>query len=174
MASVTILMPVYNAEDYVEEAIKSILDQTFTDFKFLIINDGSIDGSENLIKQFIDERIIYVKHDTNLGLISTLNEGLNLATSKYIARMDADDISFRDRIEKQVAFMEANPQVDISGTWLSVLDTEKVVAHPASSEQCRVNLLQNTVLGHPSVIMRKEAITASILYFDDKALYAED
>ncbi|MDF2431619.1 MAG: hypothetical protein JWP44_1250 [Mucilaginibacter sp.] len=171
---VTVLMPVYNAEPYLKEAIQSIIDQTFTDYKFVIINDGSSDNSEDVIKGFKDERISYIKHETNTGLINTLNEGLDLAQSKYIIRMDADDISIPERFEKQVSFMESNPEIDICGAWLSVINTNQIITHPVTNEECKVQLLQNTVLGHPAAILRRELIVKNNLKFDKNALYAED
>jgi glycosyltransferase involved in cell wall biosynthesis len=167
-------MPVYNAGPYLKEAIQSIIDQTFSDYTLLLINNGSTDNSEEIIKGFEDERIHYVKHETNTGLIATLNEGLMLAKSKYIVRMDADDISLPGRFEKQVAFMEAKPDIDISGAWLSVINTNQIISHPPTNEECKVQLLQNTVLGHPAAILRRESIIKNNLKFDKQALYAED
>ncbi len=174
MSKVTVLIPVYNAGPYLKEALQSILDQSFTDYKLLIINDGSTDNSEEIINGFNDDRIWYIKHNTNTGLINTLNEGLTLAPSEYIIRMDADDISLPGRFEKQVLFMDANPDIAISGTWFDEMGTNKIVAHPVTNEECKVNLLQNTVLGHPTAILRRAAIIKSNLKFDKNALYAED
>ena len=95
---VTVLMPVYNAEEYLVEAIESVLNQTFRDFEFLIINDGSTDRSEKIIKTFTDERIRYIRNSKNLKIVQTLNKGLALAKGIYIARMDADDISLPLRL----------------------------------------------------------------------------
>lgn len=167
-------MPVYNGASFLREAIQSVLDQTFSDFSFLIINDGSTDKSDKIIKKFNDRRIRYVSHEFNRGLIATLNEGLELATGEYIIRMDADDISFPQRFEKQIAFMEANPDIAISGTSLSVIGSNELIAYPETNEACKVMLLYNTVMGHPSVIMRREQILAAGLKFDCTALHAED
>ena len=106
---VSILMPVYNSEKYLREAIKSILNQTFTNFELIIINDGSTDNSLKIIKSFKDNRIKIIKNKGNLGLIKTLNKGIDLAQGKYIARMDADDIAMPKRLEKQIAFFNENP-----------------------------------------------------------------
>src|SRR5215472_9201923 len=99
-------MPVYNGEKHLREAIDSILSQTFRDFEFLIINDGSTDGSVEIIASYRDPRILLVHNEKNLGLIATLNRGMDLARGEYITRMDCDDISLPRRLEKQVAFME--------------------------------------------------------------------
>lgn len=171
---VTVLMPVYNAECYLREAIESIIDQTFAGYKFLIINDGSTDNSENIIQSFDDGRIQYIKHERNRGLIATLNEGFELATSEYIVRMDADDISLLQRIERQVAFMDLNPDIAISGTWLSVINSGHVIAHPRKTDECKIKLLKDTVLGHPSVILRRAAVNKSEIKFSTDSLHAED
>ena len=97
-------MAVYNGEKYLCEAIESMLNQTYTNFEFLIINDGSTDTTEEIILSYKDERIRYIKNEQNLKLIASLNKGLVLANGKYIARMDADDISMLERLEKQVDF----------------------------------------------------------------------
>ncbi len=170
----TILMPVYNAGLYLGQAVQSILDQTYPNFTLLIINDGSTDNSGQLIRNFSDERIIYKEHSKNIGLIETLNEGIALCTSKYLVRMDADDVSLPDRLEKQLAYMEANPGIAICGSWFSLIDSGRIIQHPLTNAQCRIDLFQNTVMGHPTVIMRMDAVRNSNLLFDKTALYAED
>lgn len=119
---VTVLMPVYNGEKYLREAIESILDQTFTDFEFLIINDGSTDGSVGIVESYKDRRIRLVHNEKNLGLIASLNRGMELARGEYIARMDCDDISLPLRLEKQVVFMDAHPEIGVCGSWAKVID----------------------------------------------------
>src|SRR5690242_9380591 len=99
-------MPVYNASSYLREAIESILNQTYSNFEFIIINDGSTDNSLEIIRSYHDPRISVVNNETNLGIIKTRNKGLKLAKGKYIANMDADDISLSSRLEKQVQYLE--------------------------------------------------------------------
>jgi len=113
---VTVLMPVYNGEKYLNEAIDSILGQTFKDFKFLIINDGSTDGTADILKSYKDSRIKVTNNEKNIGLTKSLNKGLKMAKSEYIARMDADDISLPTRLQKQVEFMDSHPKVGVCGT----------------------------------------------------------
>ena len=105
MHRVTVLMPVYNAELFLSEAIESILRQTWSDFEYLIINDGSTDNSRKIISSFRDPRIRLVDNPSNLGLTKSLNKGLELAEGEYIARQDADDISHPKRLERQVQFL---------------------------------------------------------------------
>lgn len=101
---VSVVLPAYNAELYLKEAIDSVLSQTFTDFELIILNDGSIDRTEEIILSYNDSRIVYVKNEKNLGLIGTLNKGINLAKGKYIARMDADDICLPERFKNRLIF----------------------------------------------------------------------
>ncbi len=172
---VTVLMPVYNGEKYLREAIESILNQTFTDFEFLIINDGSTDHTEEIILSYNDERIKYVKNETNLRLIATLNKGLDLAKGKYIARMDADDISLPERLEKQVAFMEFNHSIGVLGTWVTTsgLDKNYDILFKKGVANIRFELFFHNYLHHPTVMLRSEVLRKSALYYDD-FLHAED
>ncbi len=119
---VTILMAVYNGEKYLNEAIDSILEQTYHDYEFIIINDGSSDGSGKIIQSYNDERIRFVNNERNIGLASTLNKGIKLSTSEYIARMDQDDISLPTRIEKQVAYLQKHKDVILLGTGCIEID----------------------------------------------------
>ncbi|MGZ3863964.1 MAG: glycosyltransferase family 2 protein [Bacteroidia bacterium] len=168
-------MPAYNQESYIGEAIKSILDQTFTDFEFIIINDGSTDKTEEEILKFKDERIVYVKNYTNLKLIESLNIGLRMARGKYIARMDSDDICMNSRLMKQVTFLENNPDVGICGSHLEVFGTESgIMRFPLTSEGLRLHLLITSCFGNNVVMMRKEIIEKHNLYFNKEYLHAED
>lgn len=114
---ISVVMPAYNAEKYIAEAINSILSQTFTDFEFIIINDASIDSTKEIIESFQDSRIILINNKQNQGVANSLNIGISAARGKYIARMDADDISLPKRFQTQFDFMEQNPNIDICGTW---------------------------------------------------------
>ena len=113
---VTVLMAVYNGEKFLKEAMESILTQTFTDFEFLIINDGSTDNSVKIIEEFNDPRIRLIHNEKNLKLIASLNKGISLAKGKYIARMDCDDISMPYRLEKEVDFLENSLEYGLVGT----------------------------------------------------------
>src|SRR5450432_2078787 len=89
---ISVILPAYNTEAYLGKAIQSLLDQSFRDFELLIINDGSTDKTEDIIRSFSDPRIVYIKNEQNYGLIDTLNKGIDISRGKYIARMDGDDI----------------------------------------------------------------------------------
>jgi glycosyltransferase involved in cell wall biosynthesis len=155
---VTVLMPVYNGEKYLREAIDSILNQTFKDFEFLIINDGSTDSSQTIVESYDDPRI-HLINQKNKGLSETLNIGLDLSNGEYIARMDADDISMNNRLSEQVSFMDKNRDVGICGTFAIIIDKNghgigRIVS-PQKHEEIKAQLLFNTSLAHPSVIFRK-------------------
>lgn len=174
---VSVLMPVYNGEKYLKEAIDSILNQTFADFEFLIINDGSTDTTEQIILSYEDARIRYAKNETNLKLIATLNKGIKLCKGKYIVRMDADDISALDRIEKQVEFMEKHPDVGLCGTWFERFDEtgKKGAAKYAPDHDviCYKHLYQ-IHLSHGTAIFRKSILDKLNFRFDKEYAHAED
>lgn len=175
MSKVTVLMPVYNGEKYLQEAIESILGQAFSDFEFLIINDGSTDESESIINSFSDSRIKYFKNEHNLGLIATLNRGLDMTQGKYIARMDQDDISLPERLEKQVAFMDSNQDVAVCGTWAKSIDENGKILSMMKSPSgilLKYNSWKPSPMIHPSVIMRKKLIKDFL--FNDNSINAED
>ncbi|EMG0007840.1 glycosyltransferase, partial [Acinetobacter baumannii] len=155
---VSVVLPAYNAELYLKEAIDSVLSQTFTDFELIILNDGSIDRTEEIILSYNDSRIVYVKNEKNLGLIGTLNKGINLAKGKYIARMDADDICLPERFKKQVDFLEKNNEIDLIGTNAIKInnngDRIGVINMPASDHDIKMMLFIQSPFIHPSIMGR--------------------
>ena len=165
---VTVLMPVYNAEAYLREAMDSILAQTLTDFEFLIIDDGSTDSSAGIVRSYTDRRIRLVQNERNLKLAATLNRGLALARGEYVARMDADDISLPERLARQVAFMDAHPAVGISGTWAEAFGEARFsMPNPTDSERIRAKLLFDSALVHPAVILRPTLLAQHGLAYRD-------
>lgn len=172
---ITVLMPVYNAGRYLREAIDSILSQSFTNFEFLIINDGSSDNSEEIIKSYTDTRIRYIKNETNIKLIATLNKGIDLATGKYIARMDADDTSENTRLQVQYEYMEQNPDVALCGSWFKMFgDKNIVVKYESDHNHIMAKMLYQCHFCHPSVIMRKQSVQSFAVKFDPFFIHAED
>ncbi len=158
MPKISVILPVYNAEKYLREAIDSILTQTFTDFELLLINDGSTDGSEAIILFYTDSRVVYVKNDVNRGLIFSLNKGIDIAKGEYIARMDADDISMPMRLEKQLSYLENNA-VDMLATTIKVIDKDgaplpywKQDVENITTSQIRSFLPKNNCIAHPTVM----------------------
>jgi glycosyltransferase involved in cell wall biosynthesis len=172
---ISVLMPAYNAEKYLREAIDSILGQTFTDFEFIIVNDGSTDASREIILSYKDRRIRLVGNEYNMGLIKSLNKGLNYAGGEYIARMDADDISLPERFAAQVSFMEKHPEIGICGTWVANIGkgSGKSWTPPIDDATIQCQLLFNVPLVHPSVMMRRSLFTDFDLLYADYP-HAED
>ena len=175
-ARVTVLMPVHNAGRYLREAVESILGQTFTDFEFLIIDDGSTDDSVEIVRSYHDPRIRLVRNDRNLGLTVSLNKGLGLIESPYVARMDADDISRPERLARQVRFMDANPGVGVCGSWVRFFSESNhdVWKLPASSEEIRCRQFHTVGVAHPSVLLRRELFAEHGLLYDPKCRYSQD
>lgn len=171
---VTILMGVYNGEKYLQPSMESMLAQSFSDFEFLIINDGSTDRSKEIIQGYTDSRIRYIENEQNLGLSATLNKGIELADGEYIARMDCDDISLPQRLEKQVAFLDQHPEVGIVGTWAQVLGSETVYKYPEKHQLLITKLLDNSMLCHPAVMMNKKLLNAHRLRYDTNYKYSQD
>ena len=119
---ISVVMPAYNAAAFLREAIDSVLLQRFTDFEFIIINDGSVDESDTIIRSYPDPRIVYLVNETNKGLVFTLNRGVENARGQWIARFDADDICKPDRLEKQIAYAAAHPDAKIIATTIELID----------------------------------------------------
>jgi glycosyltransferase involved in cell wall biosynthesis len=163
-------MPVYNGAVYLEEAIDCILDQTYGNFEFIIINDGSTDGSAGIIGQYNDPRIRYYEHE-NRGLAATLNRGIELSRGKYIARQDQDDISLPGRFAKQINFLETNPEHGMVGTWAEIwIGNEKAYRehrHPTDNLVLQFDLLFTNPFVHSSMMIRRAV-------FDEIGLYATD
>jgi len=161
---ISVLMPAYNAEKYIGDAIESILNQSFTDFEFIIIDDCSTDCTWEIIQEYAkkDERIVSVKNNENLKISKTLNRGIRLAKGKYIARMDADDWSYPDRLQKQIKYMDSNPQVGISGGSMEVCDNnlKKISSrtYNLKDEEIRKNIFRYSPFSHPLVIYRSDII----------------
>lgn len=176
---VSVIMPAYNAERYIVEAIDSILCQSFSNFELIVINDGSIDNTEKIILDYAacDCRVVYLKNEANRGICVTLNKGLDAARGKYIARMDADDISLPQRLEKQVKFMDAHHDVAVCGSDIVVFGdgiepyTFAMVADP---DQCSAGLLFNSCFAHPSVMWRAQIMHNEHLRYDNNSSGFED
>ena len=156
---VSVVISVYNGERFIAEAIESILQQTFCDFELIIIDDGSTDRTVELLRQFqaSDKRIVIISPG-KVGFVSALNIGVEHAQGKYIARMDADDIALRDRLAKQVDFLERTPEVGICGSAVFFLDgnRERLATFPVYHRQIHSNLLFYCCLAHPSVMLRRD------------------
>lgn len=159
----SVVMSVYNAEKYLSESIESILNQTFSNFEFIIVDDGSTDSSLLIIQNFMkrDDRIVLISRD-NKGLPYSLNEAISVARGKYIARMDADDISLPERLEMQLAVMESNPDIGVCGAWAYLFketpSKNKIMCHPEDHDSLIIRLLFSVCFIHPVVMIRKSVL----------------
>jgi hypothetical protein len=174
---VSVLMPVSNGARYLEEAIQSILQQTFSDFEFIIINDGSTDGTAGIIDRYrLNDSRIHIYEQPHQGLVPALNHGLEVARGVYIARMDADDVSVPHRLAVQVEFMDSQPAVGVCGTWIETYgrDRPEIRRYPCQDGMIRSSLLFESVLAHPSVMIRRDMLHRHALLYDAGAPCAED
>lgn len=177
--TISVVMSLYNSSKYLKEAIESILSQTFSDFEFIIIDDGSTDDGIEIAKKYTDKRIITIQNEKNIGLALSLNRGIDLARGLYIARMDPDDISLPQRFEKQIEYMNENPDIMISGAWAKTIGAKEghIIKHPTNPDEVKANLLFRSSLVHPTIIMRREFLKKNNIHYrdiDGKASYAED
>lgn len=171
---ITVLMPVYNCELYIKEALDSILNQTFSDFEFIIIDDASTDSTVSLIRSYNDARIYLVEKSLNTGLTNSLNHGLSIAKGEYIARMDGDDISLPERFARQVAFLDKNPEVIVCGSNFRFIGTQNVTVLPQENEKIKLRLLKGNCIAHPSVMMRKQVLEEFKVVYNIEKEPAED
>lgn len=161
---ISVILPVYNAQDYLSEAIQSILNQSFTDFELIIINDCSTDKSLQIIDQFAkqDSRIIKINNRQNLKLSHSLNIGIAKSRGVYIARMDADDISLPNRFNLQVKFLDKHPKVGIVGGIMSIINAKgKLIGsrhYALTDQQIRHRIFQFSPFSHPLVMIRKSVL----------------
>jgi glycosyltransferase involved in cell wall biosynthesis len=169
-------MSVFNAEDYLDEAITSILKQSYSTFEFIIINDGSTDNSLHIIDKYMayDSRIVLI-NQVNKGLPAALNAGISVAKGKYVARMDADDISLPQRLEFQVTFMEQNPEVGVCGTWAEVFGkTAGTIKHPEKHDELKAKLLFNVCFAHPTVMIKLKFLLDHNIKYDTNFRNSQD
>jgi glycosyltransferase involved in cell wall biosynthesis len=157
---VTVLMPMYNAERHLHEAIDSILHQTLTDFEFLIIDDASTDKSIEIINSYTDSRIRLIRNEKNLGISATLNKGIEIASTELIARMDADDISYPTRLQKQYDFFQSNPDFALLSTSTRVVspDNKPIRIDKFDSEYYYYNLNFICWMYHSTIMYKRSVV----------------
>jgi glycosyltransferase involved in cell wall biosynthesis len=171
---ISVLMPVFNCRQYIEESANSILNQTFTDFEFLIIDDCSTDGTFEYLKTLDDPRITLIRKPKNTGITISLNIGLQMATGEYIARMDGDDISLPDRFAKQVAFMDENQDVIVCGGSYQIIGSDYRFAPNTSNDDIVLDLMSHTPIAHPTVFLRTRTLKKNYIQYDLNYETAED
>ncbi|TWF44330.1 glycosyltransferase involved in cell wall biosynthesis [Chitinophaga polysaccharea] len=176
---VSVILPCYNAENYIANAVDSIINQTYRELEIIIIDDCSTDGSSEILRELAakDNRIKLLRNDINLKLVATLNRGISVAIGQYIVRMDADDISYPDRIEKQVAFMERHPNIGISGTAIMQFEDGKediLMTLPTDDAILKAKIFTSTIFFHPTVIIRSDVLRSNHLAYNSNYHQAED
>lgn len=161
-ARVTVFVPVFNADKFLAEAIESILNQTFTDFELLVVDDGSTDKSIEILESFRDRRIRISRNDRNRGRAYTRNRGIELARGEYLSVLDADDLCEPDRLERQVKCLDAHPDVAAVGSSATYVDENDNVAYvckvPTSSEEIHRQIFQSNCFVHSSVTFRRQVL----------------
>lgn len=172
----SVIMPVYNAGNYLSETIESILNQTHTGFEFIILNDNSTDNSLAIIQRYMakDSRIILINKLQNMGPASLRNEGFGIAKGEFIALMDADDIALPTRFQKQITLLKNNPEIGVCGTWFTFFGAKKnkIIKHSEQHDNIKVSFLNSCGIGNPTVMLRKDALFG--LQFDDDYVPVED
>ncbi|UCZ56946.1 glycosyltransferase [Desulfurispirillum indicum] len=176
---VSIVMPVYNALPWLSEAIESMLSQSYDNFEFIIVDDGSSDGSREVLEQYAakDQRIRLVFHDENKGVPTALNNGVKLSSGKYIARMDADDISLPNRLEAQVNYLEGNQSCGVVGGWMYRIRKKgdiKLKKYPETNEELKLLLIFECCFSHSTVVIRKEILHLLPFVYDERFRSAQD
>lgn len=177
MCKISVVTSVYNCEEYIKETIQSVIDQTFVDWEFIIINDCSKDKSADIIKSFHDKRIRFFDNETNRGQCDSLNFGISQAKGKYIARLDHDDICYPDRFQKQYDYMESHPDVVLCGTWCDLLQEGNIIKQKCPEifgpEEVNFSLVFFNFIAHSSFMIRRGAMMDNNIWYG-KWKYAED
>ncbi len=175
--AISVVLPAYNAARWIGESLESILSQSFDDFELIVVNDGSTDGTASVVERFGDPRIRLMSNDTNRGIIFSLNRGIEESRGRYIARMDADDIARPERLARQIAFMEAHPEVGLCGTWARKFvpcGPRWVQRGPTDSRSLKATLLFSTPFIHPTVMIRRSVLSVHNLRYDQAFPMVED
>lgn len=177
---VSVITTVLNCENFISQSIESITSQTFTDFEYIIVNDGSTDKTSEIIHEHSskDRRLVAIDNATNLGRVKSLNIALERAKGKYIALQDADDISLPLRLERQFEFMEKNPDYVLVGANIVIMDEyENFISKPIRPENnldAKFSLLFKCTFANPSIMYRKKIIDENNLKYEDNFIHAED
>lgn len=177
MPTVSVLTPIYNTNlEHLQKCIESILNQTFTDFEFIIMNDSPDNTDlEKFVLSFQDKRIRYIKNDKNIGISASRNKLIDLARGKYIAVFDHDDISHPTRLEKQVAFMNANPYVGVVGTWAHWFGKKDFIRkNPKYDTDIKIRLTDVCAIMHTTAMIRKSVLTENNIRYEEQYTPAED
>ena len=173
---VSVIMSVHNGEEFIESAIQCILNQTLKDLEFIIVNDGSYDGTLNIIKKYAskDKRIKLFNNRTNIGLTRSLNKIIKFCTGKFIARQDVDDISLPNRLETQISFLQKNPNYAFCGcNGIRKQNQSHEIIIFFEMEEIKENLIAENCFVHPSIVIRTKFLK-KYGFFDETYLYGQD
>lgn len=173
---ISVLLPVRNGARFFREALDSVFAQTLDDFELIVIDDASFDATPEILATTDDRRLRVVRNDAQRGIAGSLNRGLPLCRAKFVARMDADDLSAPQRFEMQVAFLDAHPDVGVCGTWVRMFagDWHRDRCLETDPERMRCSLVLRNVLSHPSAMMRRELFVQHGLAYDESFTNSED
>ncbi|MCR4788544.1 MAG: glycosyltransferase family 2 protein [Lachnospiraceae bacterium] len=172
---ISVIMSVYNEHEFIRDSVKSILDQTLGDFEFIIIDDRSTDDTVKIIEEFNDDRVILVKNEENSGLTVNLNRAIKMSKGKYIARMDGDDISFKNRFEVQTKFLEDHPETMLISCNTTTFGDKILVSDiEGTPEEHKCTMLIRPVLAHPGFMFRRELVEKYGYTYDEHFIAAQD
>lgn len=177
---VSVVMAVWQGERYLEQAVESILSQTWTDYEFIIVDDGSTDSTACILQKYAacDPRIVLLNNPRNVGLTKSLNQALSVSQGTYIARQDADDISLPQRLESQVTFLERHPDIGLLGSAYHVINTrgETLATHvqPPGDAEIRWQMLFHNAFCHTSVMWRRAVLGAKDTLYEEQCHYSQD
>jgi len=175
MPKVSVLVPVYRTkEEYLRAAIESILSQTFGDFELLVLDDCPDDPRESVVKSYGDSRILYSRNERNLGITPSRNKLLEMARGEYVAVFDHDDVSLPTRLEKEVAYLDAHPDVGVVSCWVGEVSESRVTRYPEDDADIRVALMWDCPVAHSASMIRKSVLDASGIRYESRFSPAED
>lgn len=155
---ISVIMPVYNGEQFIRESIDSILNQTYRNFEFIIVNDGSVDSTKQIIGSYDDKRIVLLDLPANQGVSNARNAGTDISRGEYIAFCDADDLYDPDRLRTQLDFLTGHPSIDICGSYFIVFENgqERLIRHPLTDSEIKEHFFISNCIGQPSVMGKTE------------------
>lgn len=175
MPQVSVLMPIYKTSpEHLKQAIESVLNQTFTDFEFLILDDCPTDNREDIVNSFKDRRIKYLKNDKNSGITSSRNKLIDLANGEYLAVMDHDDISLPERFEEQVKILNTHPEVGVVGCWVERFPNIKIAKYPENNKDIERYLMQGCAVAHTAAMIRKSVLIDNNIGYEEEFSPSED
>lgn len=176
MPKISVIMSTYNTnKEFLKSSIESILNQTYSNFEFIIVCDGSADDF-NIINEYEDERIVIIKHDKSLGLTKSLNEAIKISKGEYIARMDSDDISLKNRFMIQLNFLEKNKNIDICSTFCKYIGDKNNYNIDLfyKERQKKAELFIYNRIVHPSIMIRKSFLSDNNILYNENYRYSQD